>query len=62
MPTMPAPENCTQRYADGWLYADAHLKKGGSPDAASPDGWHAENYERWWDRMAEAQRSHVSEA
>jgi hypothetical protein len=51
-----APAKCTDRYADGWNYADWHLSKGGSVDADSPDGWHEEKYEGWWDRLAEEKR------
>lgn len=52
-PTLPVPADCTERYADGWLYADWFLSKGGSPDADSPDGWHEEKYSGWWARLAE---------
>lgn len=51
-PTKPVPDECTERYADGWKYADWWLSKGGSPDADSPEGWHQERYEGWWDRLA----------
>lgn len=53
-PTLPVPVESTTRYADGWLYADWYLSRGGSPDADSPDGWHDEKYAGWWDRLAAA--------
>jgi hypothetical protein len=56
IPTLQAPAGSSARYADGWLFADKWLSRGGSPDADSPDGWHEEKYEGWWDRLAEAKR------
>jgi hypothetical protein len=55
-PMIATPAACSARYADGWKYADWWLTKGGSADADSPDGWHAEKYEGWLDRLAEAKR------
>lgn len=54
--TAPLPEGCSDNYAAGWRYADWWLSTGGSPDADSPDGWHAEKYEGWWDRLARAKQ------
>jgi len=48
-PTMPVPSDSSARYGNGWLYADWYLSKGGAADAESPDGWHEEKYEGWWD-------------
>lgn len=56
VPKIVVPENCSERYADGWIYADWYLSRGGSSDANSPDGWHEEKYEGWWDRLAEEKR------
>lgn len=50
--TIPVPEDCSDRYASGWSYADWYLARGGDPDADSPDGWHEEKYAGWWDRLA----------
>ncbi|MEJ6003884.1 hypothetical protein [Paucibacter soli] len=55
--SLPVPAGCTSRYADGWKYADWWLSRGGSADADSPDGWHEEKYEGWWDRLAKAKVS-----
>ena len=52
VPTLPAPAESSERYTAGWLYADWYLSHGGSPDADSPDGWHEEKYEGWWDRLS----------
>ena len=57
IPTSSVPNDCSARYADGWLYADWFLSKGGNTDAESPDGWHEEKYEGWWDRLAYAKRN-----
>lgn len=51
-PSIPAPAGCSSHYSAGWAYADWWLSKGGLIDADSPDGWHAEKYEGWWDRLA----------
>lgn len=56
-PAQPVPAECSERYRAGWLYADWFLSKGGSPDADSPNGWHAEKYEGWWDRLALERRA-----
>ena len=56
-PNVPAPTDCSARYADGWIYADWFLSKGGNPDADSPDGWAEEKYAGWWDRLAVARRT-----
>ncbi|WP_298150882.1 hypothetical protein [Flavobacterium sp.] len=50
-PTVPVPENSSAHYADGWTYADRFVSSGGDPDSGSPDGWHHEKYEGWWDRL-----------
>ena len=57
IPTMLVPSDSSERYANGWLYADWFLSMGGSADADSPDGWHEEKYEGWWDRLGEAKRT-----
>jgi hypothetical protein len=55
----PVPDNCTTHYADGWTFADWYLNDGGDPNAESPDGWHQEKYEGWWDRMNLARSSNA---
>lgn len=55
-PAVPVPDDCSTHYADGWRYADWFLMRGGSIRADSPDGWHDEKYEGWWDRIDEARR------
>jgi len=57
IPMLRTPTGSSARYADGWLVADKWLLRGGTPDANSPDGWHEEKYEGWWDRLAEAKRA-----
>jgi len=39
-PTMPAPSDSSEPYANGWLYANCYLSVGGSADADSSGGWH----------------------
>lgn len=56
-PTMPVPTDSSAHYVNGWLYADWYLLTGGAANADSPDGWHEEKYEGWWDRLAEAKRT-----
>lgn len=56
-PTMPVPNYSSAHYGNGWLYADWYLSKSGASDADSPDGWHEEKYEGWWDRLVEAKRA-----
>ena len=56
-PTVSAPDDCSVRYSVGWVYADWWLSKDGPSDADSPDGWHAEKYEGWWDRLALAKKN-----
>lgn len=50
-PIIPAPKKCSDHYREGWIYADWWLRGGGSRNADSPDGWHEEKYEGWWDRL-----------
>lgn len=61
-PSAVSPEDCSVNYSAGWVYADWWLSKGGSPDADSPDGWPAEKYEGWWDRLALAKTSEAQPA
>lgn len=50
--TMPVPEDCTDRYASGWAYADWHISKGGSLHAEAPGNWNEEKVNGFWDRLA----------
>lgn len=51
-PQASTPAGSSAQYGAGWVYADWWLSKGGPADADSPDGWPAEKYEGWWDRLA----------
>ena len=49
--TMPVPEECSDRYASGWAYADLHINKGGNLHADAPGIWHEEKVNGFWDRL-----------
>lgn len=49
--TIPAPEDCSARYASGWAYADLHISQGGSLNADAPGNWHDEKVNGFWDRL-----------
>lgn len=49
--TKPIPENCSDRYASGWAYADWHISKGGSLHAEAPDNWNEDQVNGFWDRL-----------
>nr|WP_142990342.1 hypothetical protein [Pseudomonas aeruginosa] len=49
--TMPVPDDCTDRYASGWAYADWHISKGGNLNADAPADWHEEKVNGFWDRL-----------
>lgn len=48
---VPIPENCSDRYASGWAYADWFISTGGSLDADAPPEWHDEKVNGFWDRL-----------
>jgi hypothetical protein len=49
---MPIPEDCSERYAAGWAYADWHISKGGSLSADAPGEWDEEKVVGFWDRLS----------
>lgn len=55
--TIPVASGGTDRYNDGWNYADWFLSKGGSPDADAPGDWHDEKCSGFWDRLAIAKKA-----
>lgn len=55
--TQPVPDDCSDRYAAGWAYADWHISKGGSLDADAPGDWHEEKVNGFWDRLASERRA-----
>ncbi|GLE84023.1 hypothetical protein VNPA120661_43430 [Pseudomonas aeruginosa] len=57
--TKPVPDNCSDRYASGWAYADWHISKGGNLDADAPGNWHEEKANGFWDRLT-AEREAVA--
>ncbi|MCY1464767.1 hypothetical protein D9M71_828340 [compost metagenome] len=50
--TMPVPDDCSDRYASGWAYADGYISNGGNLTADAPGDWHEEKAEGFWDRLA----------
>ena len=48
---MPVPDNCSDRYAAGWAYADWYISNGGNLDADAPGEWHEEKAVGFWDRL-----------
>ncbi|MDY1103268.1 hypothetical protein [Pseudomonas aeruginosa] len=57
--TKPVPDNCSDRYASGWAYADWYICKGGNLDADAPCDWHQEKAVGFWDRLT-AEREALS--
>ncbi|MGI0649483.1 hypothetical protein ACRCPS_31185 [Pseudomonas aeruginosa] len=49
--TKPVPDNCSDRYASGWAYADWYISKGGNLNADAPGNWHEEKVNGFWDRL-----------
>ena len=49
--TKPVPENCSERYASGWAYADWFISKDGDLNADAPGEWHEEKAVGFWDRL-----------
>ena len=50
--SLPSPGICTDRYKSGWEYAQWWLDQGGNKDADTPDGWHEEKCNGFFDRLA----------
>lgn len=49
--TLPVPDDCSDRYAAGWAYADWFVAKGGNLNADAPPEWHEEKVNGFWDRL-----------
>lgn len=55
--TKPIPDNCSDRYASGWSYADWYIIKGGNLNADAPSNWHEEEVNGFWDRLTAERES-----
>lgn len=49
--TLPVPDDCSDRYAAGWAYADWFVAKGGNLNAEAPLEWHEEKVNGFLDRL-----------
>ncbi len=48
---MPIPDDCSDRYAAGWAYADWFIIKGGNLNADAPGDWQEGKAVGFWDRL-----------
>lgn len=47
----PVPDDCSDRYAAGWAYADGVIASGGGLDAEAPSDWHEDKAKGFADRL-----------
>lgn len=51
--SMPIPDDCSERYAEGWANADLWLTNHpGDVGADAPGHWHEEKVNGFWDRLS----------
>jgi hypothetical protein len=47
----PIPPDCSERYAEGWAYADGVIASGKHPTAPNSDKWPHEKEQGFTDRL-----------
>ncbi|HGM8089294.1 TPA: hypothetical protein ACKP9S_005703 [Pseudomonas aeruginosa] len=47
----PVPDDCSDRYAAGWAFADGVIASGGDLNAEAPHEWHEEKTQGYVDRL-----------